>query len=374
MKPLRIAVVGAGHLGKIHARILSGLAEYRLAGIVDPVESSRREAAAAYGVEAFADCRPLAGQIDAAVVAVPTKFHRHVAVELLDRGVHLLVEKPLAATLAEAEELVAAARRRGAILQVGHVERFNPAFTAALPHLREPKYVEAVRRSGYSFRSTDIGVVLDLMIHDIDLLLSLVQSPLTSVEALGVSLFGRHEDIANARLRFANGCIASLSASRASHSAARTMQVWTRRGFAGLDFAERTASIVRPSETLLRRELDVDRLAPEQKAALKDRLLAEHLPLERIAPEPYDAITAELLDFAGAIREGRMPRVSGAAGRDALAVAERILGEIAVHAWDGTPEGASGPLVLPMIPAIRPPHWKAAGRSPSTPAERREAG
>jgi len=374
VKPLRIAVVGAGHLGKIHARILSGLAEFRLAGIVDPVASSRCEAAAAYHTEAFADCRALLGRIDAAVVAAPTKFHRDVAIELLDAGVHLLVEKPLAATLAEAEELVDAARRRGAILQVGHVERFNPAFTAALPHVREPKYVEAVRRSAYSFRSTDIGVVLDLMIHDIDLVLSLVQSPLRSVEALGVSLFGRHEDIAHARLRFENGCVVSLNASRASYGAARTMQIWTRRAFAGLDFAGRTASIVRPSETLLRRELDVERLSPEEKGSLKDRLMAEHLPLEQIQLEPCDAITAELIDFAGAIREGRMPRVSGAAGRDAIAVAERVLAEIAVHAWDGTPEGASGPLVLPMTPAIRPPHWRVANRSPSTPVERREAG
>ena len=373
MKPLRIAVVGAGHLGKIHARILSGLADFQLAGIVDPIEASRRDAAAAFNTEAFADCGPLLDRIDAAIVATPTTFHREVAVELLDAGVHLFVEKPLAATLAEADELVGGARRRGVVLQVGHVERFNPAFMAALPHIREPKYIEAVRRSGFSFRSTDIGVVLDLMIHDIDLALSLVQSPLRSVEALGVSLFGRHEDIANARLGFANGCVVSLSASRASHGAARTMQIWTRRAFAGLDFASRTVSIVSPSETLLRRELDVERLTAEEKASLKDRLMQEHLPLEQIQPEPSDAITAELVDFAGAIRETRAPRVSGAAGRDAIAVAERILAEIAVHAWDGAPDGAMGPQLLPINPIVRPPHWKVA-RSPSPPPERREAG
>ena len=374
MKPLHVAVVGAGHLGKIHARILSSLADFRLVGVVDPVETSRRETAAAVAVEAFADCRALVGRIDAAVIAAPTKFHRDVAMELLAAGVHLLVEKPLAANLAEAEEMVDAARRSGTVLQVGHVERFNPAFAAALPHVREPKYIEAVRRSGYSFRSTDIGVVLDLMIHDIDLVLSLVQSPVRSVEALGVSLFGRHEDIANARLHFENGCIASLSASRASYGAARTMQVWTRRAFAGLDFAARTASIVRPSETLLRRELDVERMTAEEKASLKDRLMAEHLPLEQIQAEPCDAITAELTDFAGAIREGRSPRVSGAAGRDAVAVAERVLAAIAHHAWDGTPEGTAGPQLLPINSPIRPPHWKVASRLPSTPGERREAG
>jgi predicted dehydrogenase len=374
VKPLKVAVVGAGHLGRIHARILSGLEGFSLVGVADPLEASRRETAAAHHVEAFADYRQLLGRIDAAIVATPTRHHHAVALDLLACGVHLFVEKPLAATLAEAEELVDAARRHGAVLQVGHVERFNPAFAAVLPHVREPKYIEAVRRGGFTFRSTDIGVVLDLMIHDIDLVLSLVRSPLRSVEALGVSLFGRHEDIANARLHFENGCVASLSASRASHGAARTMQIWSRRAFAGIDFAARTASIVRPSDTLLRRELDVERLPAEEKAALKDRLMAEHLPLELIQAEPCDAITAELSDFAGSIRAGRAPRVSGEDGRDAIAAAEGILAQIAAHAWDGTPEGPLGPLMSPMPATIRGPHWNLNPRSPSTPAERREAG
>ncbi|HEV7221651.1 MAG TPA: Gfo/Idh/MocA family oxidoreductase [Pirellulales bacterium] len=374
MKPLRVAVVGAGHLGRIHARILSGLEGFSLVGVADPLEASRRETAVAHHVEAFADHRRLLGRIDAAVVAAPTKQHHAVALDLLAGGVHLFVEKPLAATLAEAQELVDAARRRGALLQVGHVERFNPAFAAVLPHVREPKYIEAVRRGGFTFRSTDIGVVLDLMIHDIDLVLSLVRSPLRSVEALGVSLFGRREDIANARLHFENGCVASLSASRASHGAARTMQIWSRRAFAGIDFAARTATIVRPSDALLRRELDVEQMSIEEKTALKDRLMTEHLPVEQIQAEPCDAITAEWLDFADSIRAGRAPRVSGEDGRDAIAAAERILAQIAAHAWDGAPEGPLGPLMSPMPSTIRGPHWKVNPRSPSPPAERREAG
>lgn len=374
MKPLRTAVVGAGHLGRIHARILSGLEGFSLVGVADPVEANRRETAAAYQTEACADYRQLLGRIDAAVVATPTKYHHAVALELLNEGVHLLVEKPLASTRAEADELVDAARRHGALLQVGHVERFNPAFNAALPHLRDPKYIEAVRRGSFSFRSTDIGVVLDLMIHDIDLVLSLVQSPVRRVEALGVSLFGQHEDVANARLYFESGCIASLNASRASHTAARTMQIWSRQTFAGLDFATRTASLVRPSETLLRREIDVDQLPVEEKLRIKDGFMAEHLPVEQIQAEPCDAITAELQDFAGSIRAGRAPRVTGAQGRDAIAVAERILLQIATHAWEGAAEGPVGPQVLPMTPTIPAPHWKLGAKLPAAPNEPRKAG
>ncbi len=374
MKPLKTAVVGAGHLGRIHARILSTLEGFSLVGVADPVEANRLETAATYQTEPFADYRQLYGRIDAAVVAAPTKHHHAVARDLLSHGIHLLVEKPLAATRAEAEELVDVARRNGALLQVGHVERFNPAFAAALPHVRDPKYIEAVRRGGFTFRSTDIGVVLDLMIHDIDLVLSLVQSPVRRVEALGVSLFGQHEDIANARLYFESGCIASLNASRASHSAARTMQIWSRRAFAGIDFASRTASLVRPSEMLLRREFDADQLSIEEKGRLKDGFMAQHLPVEQIQAEPCDAITAELVDFAGSIRAGRAPRVTGEHGRDAIAVAERILSQMATHAWDGDAEGPVGPQVLPMTPTIPSPHWKVGSRSPSTPNERREAG
>lgn len=374
MKPLKTAVVGAGHLGRIHARILSGLEDFELVAVADPVESSRCEVAQTYQTEAVADFRQLVGRIDAAVVAAPTRHHHAIARELLSHGIHLLVEKPLASTRAEAEELVATARRHGALLQVGHVERFNPALAAALPHVRDPKYVEAVRRGGFTFRSTDIGVVLDLMIHDIDLTLSLVQSPVRRVEAMGVSLFGRHEDVANARLYFESGCVASLSASRASHSAARNMQIWTRRGFAGIDFAARTTSLVRPSEMLLRREFDADQLPIEEKTRLKDRFMAEHLPIEQIQAEPCDAITAELNDFAGAIRTGRAPRVTGEHGRDAIAVAERILSQIETHAWDGAADGPVGPQVLPMISPIPAPHWKLGARAPHAPGEHRQAG
>ncbi|HEX7447124.1 MAG TPA: Gfo/Idh/MocA family oxidoreductase [Pirellulales bacterium] len=371
-KPMRAAVVGVGHLGRIHARILATTPGVELVGVADPVETNRQQVAAAHQTRAFADHRELIGQIDAAVIATPTRFHAQVARDLLAAGIHLLVEKPLATSSAEAAEMVEAARRQALVLQVGHVERFNPAFVAAMPHLREPKYIEAVRRGGFSFRSTDIGVVLDLMIHDLDLVLSLVRSPVRRVDALGVALFGRHEDLVNARLTFANGCVATLSASRASHSAARTMQVWTRRGFTAVDFAARAATVVRPSASIARHELDIERLSSAEKNDLKDHLLTDHLPVEQLTVPEGDPLTAELTDFVTSIRTGRPPRVSGGQGLDAIRVAELVLEQVETHAWDGTPGGPVGPRPAATPQIIRGPHWN--WKTAPAPTHRREAG
>lgn len=369
MSELRIAVVGAGHLGTFHARRMAEVQGLRLAAIVEPLDSRRRQAAHEFQVPVLASHRDLPATIDAAVVATPTRWHRDVALELIRRGIHVLVEKPLAATAGEAAELVEAARAHRVVLQVGHVERFNPAWTAALPHLEQPKYVEAVRAGGFSFRSTDVGVVLDLMIHDIDLLLSLVASPVVRVEALGVSLFGRHEDVANARLVFANGCVAALSASRASRAPRRTMQVWSRRAMTTIDFHSREVSVIRPSEAVLARRLDVAALAPAEQARLKDCLLQEHLPQERIETPACDAIAAELGDFADSVRSSRAPRVSGAQAQSAIEVAEQILDSLA--AWDGAAEESAGARGVPVRPPIIPaPHWLARPAA----AVRREAG
>ena len=250
----------------------------------------------------LADHRSLAGQIDAAVIAAPTRLHHAIALDLLDRGVHLLVEKPLAATAAEADDLVKAARRRGLVLQVGHVERFNPAL-GPLPDLADPKYMEALRAGPFTFRSTDIGVVLDLMIHDIDLVLSLVPSRVRKIEALGLSVLGGHEDVANARLEFECGCVAVLSASRVSYHSVRRMHVWTPRAFAAVDFAARTSTLVRPDGTLLDRRFDLDCFAPEG-AEQKERLLQALLPCEERHFEPVDALLLEISDFLESIRHG----------------------------------------------------------------------
>ncbi len=362
-----MAVVGVGRLGGFHAQKLARFPGVELVAVVDPVPSCRSRLAAQCGTQALADHRPLLGQIDAAVVAAPTQHHHTIASELLNWGVHLLVEKPLCATSAQADELVKAARRNGAVLQVGHVERFNPALTAALPHVAGPKYIEAVRAGGFTFRSTDIGVVLDLMIHDLDLVLCLVRSPVRKIEALGLSVLGGHEDVANARVEFECGCVAALSASRVSHEPARRVHIWSAGGFAAIDLAARKTTLIHPSEALLKRELDVAALAADESQD-KEKFLQAHLRREVTQFDACDALALELEDFVQSIRTQRAPRVTGEDGRDAVALAERILRKIHTHAWDDQPDGPVGPMALPRPAVIPSPHF-----APS-PSPYREAG
>ncbi|MGD9636149.1 MAG: Gfo/Idh/MocA family protein, partial [Pirellulales bacterium] len=188
MTPLRIAVIGAGHLGRIHARIAAGIEDLKLVAVADPMDSCREAAAAEGKTRGVADYRTLIGEIDAAIIATPTNTHHTIGVELLSSGIPLFIEKPLAPHASAADELVNLARKQGLTLQVGHVERFNPALDWVAPEVRDPKYIEATRTSGYSFRSTDIGVVLDIMIHDLDIVLSLANSAVKEVQALGISV------------------------------------------------------------------------------------------------------------------------------------------------------------------------------------------
>jgi predicted dehydrogenase len=213
------------------------------------------------------------------------------------------------------------------VLQVGHVERFNPAFTAA-SQISSPRYVEAVRASGYTGRSVDVGVVLDLMIHDIDLVLTLVGSELVEVDAVGVAVLGPHEDMAHAHLRFANGCLASLNASRTSYQPQRSMQIFGEQGYAGIDFATGSVKLVRPGEQVRRREIDVPQMTAEDRRQLQQRLFNDLLLVEDLQPEKRNAILDEQHDFVISIRSGQQPQVTGQHGRDALAAAERILQRI----------------------------------------------
>lgn len=371
MNAIRVAVVGAGHLGRIHTRILASLEPFQLIGVIDPVEAARQSLAAAHQTRACATLDELIHEVDALVIAAPTPLHHQLGLAALRQGKHVLIEKPLAPSRRECQELVEAARRQQRILQVGHVERFNPAFIAARPSLREPKYIEATRRGPFSGRSTDVGVVLDLMIHDLDLVLAMCGTGLRSVDALGVAVLGEHEDVAQVRLSFDNGCIANLSACRVSPTAQRAMQVWTAHGWAALDFQAKTAAVIHPSQAILQRELDVNGLSTDEKALLKQQLMTEHLPLQTLETAAGDAITAELLDFAEAVRTGRAPQVGGEQGRDVVALAEEILSRIAIHRWDARPDGPIGPRALPAPTILRGPHWQT---SATKPGPRRQAG
>jgi len=361
---LRVAVVGAGHLGRIHARIAAGLEDIELVAVVDPLESARSSVAQEARTRPVADYRQLVGTIEAAIIATPTCSHHAIGMELLGAGLPLLIEKPLAPTTAEANDLVGLARKQGVVLQVGHVERFNPALTAVSADVRDPKYIEATRTSGYTFRSTDIGVVLDVMIHDLDIALSLAKSTVEDVQAVGISVLGGHEDLATARLVFASGCVAHFSASRVSFQQQRTMSVFTSRGSASLNFATHEATVVRPREEVLRREFRIDRLSAEERAYWKEHLFDELLVRTQHQAPPVNAIQEEQRDFVRAVREGRTPRVDGAAGRDAVALAQMILERIEEHAWDGSPVGRHGPFAMPALPIIAGTTQPAAEREP----------
>jgi predicted dehydrogenase len=362
MARLRMAVVGVGHLGKEHARILAGLDEVELVGVADVNREQAETVARRVGTRAFTDYWPLLNQVDAACVVVPTSEHYAVAAEFLRRGVPVLVEKPLAATVEEAEGLVELAERHRTVLQVGHIERFNPAFEELLTRPLQAKFVTCERLGPFTGRAADVGVVLDLMIHDLDLVLALVRAPVRRVEAIGVSLFGRHEDVANARLHFGNGCIATLNASRASPAPQRCMQVWAPEGYARVDFARRRLLLVQPSAELRRHGLDPDRLDPATRARLKEELFGRYLEVLELDRNQGDQLTRELQEFVCCARGEAKPRADGEAALSALALAARVLDSIRSHAWEGHMQGPVGPLQVPgpLGPLFTPHQGEAA--------------
>ena len=302
MTPLRVAVVGVGHLGQHHARLLSSMPGVELAGVVDTRIDRAREIGAKYGAAAFGDAREVLGRVDAVSIAVPTASHVDVALPFIEHGVAVLVEKPIAASVADADRLIAAAARRGVTLAAGHTERFNPAVIAALPMVSSPRFVEIHRLGTFPERSLDIDVVFDLMIHDLDLLLASVASPVVSIEAIGVNVLTPRVDIANARLRFASGCIANLTASRISRDRVRKARFFQPHSYVSIDYASQ--------------EVEVYRLT-----AGEARPVIEGGRLDVTREEP---LRGELEDFVEAVRVGRAPGVTAGAARDALALATRI--------------------------------------------------
>lgn len=355
----RVGVVGVGHLGKEHARILATLPDVNLVGVADPNASQAQAVAQRCGTRAFHDHRELLPLVDAAVIAAPTSHHSTIAADFLSHGLPLLVEKPMAQTVRQAEEMMEWSERNGTLLQVGHIERFNPAFEELLRHPLQPKFITCERYSGFSGRSTDIGVVLDLMIHDLDLVLALVQAPVRTVEALGVAVLGGNEDLAQARVTFANGCVADLKASRVHPTPVRCMHVFAPEGFAGVDFARRHLTLMQPAEHLQQNQFDSRRLDAPTLATLKAELFGRHIQVQELNCNAGDQLTGELQDFLHCVRTHQRPRVDGAAGRDALALAGRILDSLRTHSWEGT-NGPAGPWHLPspcgtlFIPPAKP--------------------
>lgn len=345
---LRLAVIGAGHLGKIHARLAKQLTGAQLVAVVDPVEASRAAVATELQVATYDDYHPLLQQFDAAIVATPTQFHHAVVMELLEHGKHVLVEKPIASTIAEAEEMVTAAADRNLVLQVGHVERFNPAWMRVRSAIESPRFIAARRLAPYTCRSTDVGVVLDLMIHDLDLVLNLIPAELSDVQAVGGPVIGPHEDWAEARLTFENGCVAQFSASRVSPVVVRSIDISGEQGFASVDFGSKSARTLEPSLAVQHGQVELARMTPAERVELKEKFFEQHLRKTDLAVTDHNAILEEQRDFCQAIAAGTQPQVTGHDGYRALATAERIVAAIA----------ASG--LKPSRHTLRGPHWSQA--------------
>jgi predicted dehydrogenase len=357
MSRLRVGVVGTGALGRHHARIYSQLPSTELTAVADTNAERGSAIAEACGSHWVPDYRQLFDRVDAVSIAVPTLGHHAIALEFLGRGIAAMVEKPLAATAAQAAEIVAAADRGRAILQVGHVERFNPASQEARRLARNPRYIHCERFSPYAFRSTDIGVVLDVMIHDIDLVLDLVQAPLEKVEAFGVSVLGENEDCAQARLTFANGCIADLTANRVSPSTRRAMQVWSETGCVDVDFGSREVIHYAPTERLRAGEcvLDRARRPGANIDQLKGEIFTEYVRIERPTVSSADALTLELSSFVECVTGRKTPLVDGQAALAAMRAAERVLESVAAHRWNGAALGPVGPFVIPSASHLLTP-------------------
>nr|MDQ2694929.1 Gfo/Idh/MocA family oxidoreductase [Pseudomonadota bacterium] len=302
MAALRTAVVGVGYLGTFHAEKYARLPDSQLIAVADSDLARAGALARRLNVAATADYRTLADRVDAVSIVVPTRLHCEVAEFFLHRGVHVLVEKPITATLEEADRLLEAARRRGCVLQVGHLERFNPAIVALQSILSRPLFIESHRLAPFKPRGTDVNVVLDLMIHDIDIILSIVPSPVQDIRPIGVPVLTDAADIANARLEFANGCVVNVTASRVSNKTERKLRVFQPDAYISLDLQDKTMTVHRKGE------------------AGPDSGLPE-IRVDKYGFAAADALYDELHAFLKAVRKGTPPVVSGEDGREALRTA-----------------------------------------------------
>jgi len=303
---IRVGVIGVGYLGRHHARLYAELPGATLVGVADVDENRARDVAAATRARAFTDYREMLPQVDAVSVVVPTSQHHRVAMDCLNAGLDVLLEKPMTVTLAEADELIAQADAKRRIVQIGHLERFNGAVRALAPRLTAPRFIESHRLGPFVGRGTDVHVILDLMIHDLDIILSLVRSPLTDIRAVGVPVLTSNIDIANTRLEFADGCVANVTASRVSKDAIRKLRVFQPDAYFSLDYQKQ--------EVIMARRVDG---AAEAGLPAID---IQTLPIEKEEP-----LKAQLSAFLDSVATRRAPLVSGREGRNALRVALDVL-------------------------------------------------
>lgn len=316
----KCGVAGVGSLGQHHARIYASLPGAELAGIYDRDKKRAAEIAGRHGCEPFDSLEALGAACDAVSVVVPTGLHAQVALQLLAQGCHLLIEKPLCASLGEAEQVLAAAVAAGRMVQVGHVEHFNPVMGFLEKHISHPGYITAERLAPYTTRGTEVGVVLDLMIHDIGIVLALVGSPIRKIDSVGISVLSKTEDIANARIEFENGCVANLSASRMSLKKSREIRVFQDNAYLSLDFMNQKGHLVKKSDLIA--------YGLKLKVGLAKAGDPGSIPVNEIPIEKGEPLAIELAHFVESISKLRQPKVGAALGKSALEVAIAITGQI----------------------------------------------
>ncbi len=312
---LRTAVIGVGYLGKFHAQKFAEIPGADLVAVVDVDVEARERVAKELGVDAIGDYRKLIGAVDAVSVAVPTPAHFEIARAFLDGGTHVLVEKPITETVEQAARLIEIARQRSAVLQVGHLERFNPAVRALKPLLHNPRFVESVRIAPYNVRGTDVDVVLDLMIHDIDLIQFIAGSPIERLEAVGAAVITDKPDVANARIRFESGCIANVTASRTSLKVERKIRIFQDACYFSADLHQKAVSVYRKSDTM-------------------NGPLNLPISIEQLECDDDDALRLEIEAFLSAARDGASPMVTGEDGKQAPETALDIIDQ--VEEWTRT--------------------------------------
>ena len=332
----RVAVVGAGRMGKLHARVLSEMEEAELVCVVDPQPGVADAVARRRNCRSFTDSAEAVDRVDAAVIAVPTVAHVDVARPFVQAGKHVLIEKPLTNDVAAARELIELSRRTGACVQVGHTERFNPAVLAMQRYDITPKFIEAHRISPFTFRSADVGVVLDVMIHDIDLVLKLAGGKLVDVQAVGINVIGEHEDICNARLTFDNGCVANITASRLAIKTERKMRVFSEEAYLSVDYGKKVGIVITKDANLdliqMARELDVEDLAELAESVDYTQLLHTE---DLVVDDSTEPLRRQAEAFRQTVVEGAPPVVPAEEGLAAVEAADAIIESVKKYAWDG---------------------------------------
>jgi predicted dehydrogenase len=317
---IRCGVAGVGSLGQHHARIYASTPGAELAGVYDTSNARATEISAKLGCRKFGSIAELGEACDAVSVVVPTDLHEEVALPLLAQGCHLLIEKPLCASLEEAERVLAAAQANKCLVQVGHVEHFNPVMAFLEKEASRPQYITAERLGTYQVRGTEVGVVLDLMIHDIGIVLALVKSPIAKIDSVGINVLSKTEDIANARIEFENGCVANLSASRMSLKKAREIRIFQDNAYLSLDFMNQSGHLVRKS--------DIIAYGLKMKVGLVKAGDASSVPVHQIPIEKGEPLALELAHFVESVARSRQPKVGFALGKSALEVAIQITEQI----------------------------------------------